>query len=555
MSVIQSTQKEIRYLKRKNLDEEARVIGNWYRDCIRMYGIDCVYWKLNTKDFSSFKADINQNIILKRAYGYDLTPVYDVSADMITFAEIDSDIFALNKYGIVPQTDINLVFDSTQFACDLAPKLGRYKEYNIDENEVVCEVPEFTSAVTSMIDSTGHVITRNLSDDVWPYEIGLGRAETYTCGILSGNMRCMLSGYELDKETTVMCDPYEHTRFSIDFPANSDLYRSLNYTIASDDYLETLLFLTFKVSKISIGDGKYKYVLRGHTHGKVLFFDIESLDKYTHLIHPDAGDIVEIDFPDENNREKYEITECYDKQLTQDGINPLLHKYVWKCKARRYISSDEPDIPPETEADSRLVERRMYEDVVQEEVAKKVSYYDPLKADSEVMEDAVYGGYQGVVAEFDKLDQRRYVAERWDFVETGTYIDIMRFSCGSRLVTDGFDLIFATSTGKAITIEKSNKPTPVHGCFFAAGTRWLKASDDGIVFVNVAGEAFLMDIEQPPYEINIDSMYIPAIDPAPEQNNNYDGFIKFPGTWSVVFATPDDLFVKLANGRQFALTY
>lgn len=102
MSVIQSTQPEIRYLRRKNLDEEARIIGNWYRDCIRMYGIDCVYWKLNTGFFDDFKKVIDQNTVLKRAYGYEITPQYDVSAEMVAFAEVDQDIFALNKYGIIP---------------------------------------------------------------------------------------------------------------------------------------------------------------------------------------------------------------------------------------------------------------------------------------------------------------------------------------------------------------------------------------------------------------------------------------------------------------------
>jgi hypothetical protein len=54
-------------------------------------------------------------------------------------------------------------------------------------------------------------------------------------------------------------------------------------------------------------------MLSGYTHGSILFFDIDRLGKYGEKIRPDVGDIVALDFPDENNREKYEITECLDK--------------------------------------------------------------------------------------------------------------------------------------------------------------------------------------------------------------------------------------------------
>ena len=70
------------------------------------------------------------------------------------------------------------------------------------------------------------------------------------------------------------------------------------------------------VDKVAIGKNKYKYILNGKIHGNVLFYDIKSLGKYIEKIHPSVGDIVTIDFPDEKNREKYEITECFDKQLT-----------------------------------------------------------------------------------------------------------------------------------------------------------------------------------------------------------------------------------------------
>lgn len=123
MAVIQTTD-QIRYLRRKNLEEEARIIGNYYSDIISMHGIDCIYHKMDMSEFSDFKETIDRNTILKRAYGYDITPDYKVSAEMVTFAEVDADVFNLNKIGYTPNMDINLIFDSVRFACDLAPKVG-----------------------------------------------------------------------------------------------------------------------------------------------------------------------------------------------------------------------------------------------------------------------------------------------------------------------------------------------------------------------------------------------------------------------------------------------
>ena len=100
MSVIQSQQKEVRYLKRKSLEQESRIIGNALRDQIRQYGVDCTYYKLNTDSYVNFKDIIDQNTVLRRAYGYKTLPDYNLSTHMITYADVQQDIFLLNKIGI-----------------------------------------------------------------------------------------------------------------------------------------------------------------------------------------------------------------------------------------------------------------------------------------------------------------------------------------------------------------------------------------------------------------------------------------------------------------------
>lgn len=185
------------------------------------------------------------------------------------------------------------------------------------------------------------------------------------------------------------------------------MYRSLKYTIEDDSYVDTLVLLTYRVVPVQATPSMSVDMLSGYVHGSLLFYDTDAIGKYAEMIHPMVGDIVEIDFPDDKNREKYEITDCYDKQLTQDGINPLLHKYIWKCKARRYINSYE-DNAPESRADDRVVEMETYNTLVDEQVADAVSMYDTVgqrevsaysevsgwhTASVDVDEDAAYGGY------------------------------------------------------------------------------------------------------------------------------------------------------------------
>ena len=169
--------------------------------------------------------------------------------------------------------------------------------------------------------------------------------------------------------------------------------------------------MTYRVDRVKKSSGTYVNILSGYAHGSVLFYDIDKIGKYVDLIRPAVGDIIAIDFPDDKNREKYEITDCYDKQLTQDGINPLLHKYIWKCKARRYINSHE-DLAPDSEADDRVEEQHNYNQVIDDLVSKKISVYDNIgkrsvevfdelsghiKKEVDVNEDAAYGGYDGNV--------------------------------------------------------------------------------------------------------------------------------------------------------------
>jgi hypothetical protein len=63
----------------------------------------------------------------------------------------------------------------------------------------------------------------------------------------------------------------------------------------------------------------------------------------------------------------------------------------------------------------------------------------------------------------------------------------MRFACGSRLVTDGYDLLFAfAGQDGAVNISMLPDAVPtLRDALFSSNTKWLKASKDCIVFTNI----------------------------------------------------------------------
>ena len=160
-----------------------------------------------------------------------------------------------------------------------------------------------------------------------------------------------------------------------------------------------MLKLTFTVHKTCIGKDAYgkkifKSILSGKLHGSMLFYDLNKVGKYIDKIHPEVGDLVTIDFPDDSSLEKYEITDCFDKQLTNDGISPLLHKYIWKCKARRYVNNF--DDVEQNEADNRLEEKVKLDNAIENKVKEAVELYTDGQ-------DAVYGGYSNRSTEYDMM--------------------------------------------------------------------------------------------------------------------------------------------------------
>jgi hypothetical protein len=545
MSVLQSKESELRYLKRKNLEEEARFIGNCYRDQIRSYGVDCNYYKAKIPYMDVFKPIVDWNTRVLHAYGMDPNPDYSISAEMITFCEVQDDILQLNKIGVVPNVDVTFYFDSGDFACALASKLGQYKEYKVKNQEVVIEVPKSSDDYIEYQGPDGETARYYLSSDAFPYFHGVGCDEHFDTEIMSGKLSVALGPYEYGKEYTIQCDPYEHGDVSIKFPANEDLYASFDREITTDDYVETLLLLTYRVDKVMDVGGIERSILSGYLHGGVLFRDLTQMGKYRDLIHPEVGDIVTIDFPNDHSREQYEITECADRNLASDGISPLLHKYIWKCKARRYINCKENF--PETNEDNERwkegielinnAEEKLHED-------KTISMYD------ETADDDIYGGYEREPTVWDKEAVSKPKKREYQRIREGETISLHVFADGNSLETDGYELFYVVKGVGAVKLTLVETVDTIRENYVASGIDYIKSTNDALFFVNFDNRVQKLcedpDITEGEIQLCLNSLLDTTIK-THEPNSDGEFFYKFSNSNTILISLEDNLYCRLGN--------
>jgi len=375
----------------------------------------------------------------------------------------------------------------------------------------------------------------------------------YYSDILSGRFSVKIPPYHMlsgrlsneTEENTLMCRPFEHGDVDVSFPVNDAIYQSFNHVMDSKDYVDQMLFLTYKIRRIMTSWGE-RFVLHGKLHGSILFHDLTKVGKYLDMIHPEVGDIVTIDFPDELNRQQYEITDCYDKNLGNDGINPLLHRYIWKCKARRYVNSDE-EFPEQNEGNEQWKEKIDFIDKANEDVVKQIAEYD------DTANDDVYGGYERKDEKYDKEEVDKDNFSDMEFIDDGQYIQIFRFHDSSKLLTDGYELFFVDGDGNGhqITLVED-----VHQCkenLVASGLQYIKSTEDALYFINFEGKIQKIcedeDITRGEIQNCLNSLVDVTYD---KKDNNEDGdhYYKFNNSNTVLMSLNGILYCRLGNSSR-----
>lgn len=629
MSVNQDNLNELRFLRKQNLLSESKIVSDWYRDLLRSYGVDCKYYKLKTNFPENFKTSLTKNNITRVAYSEEPEPVYAVAANMITYMDVGSDVLQLNNLGLMPSTTVTFYFNSLDFAYALAPQLGQYKEFQVHNNDIKIEFSE-----QELLENNGifevtlpfdtDVVSGNctFTVDLTDYVNGTVTTEQKKKHkIYAEKSKITFEEFKQSNEflynsPSLPTHPYYSQQKDIN-DAIEDIALHFDYTVskevilkeeetedndntATDDTLESGNSEDEEIEDIPEQDNEETpegqeilYIISGKIRGSVITYDIFSLSKYSDILHPDAGDIVSVNFPGQT--EQYQITEATDINISTDGLNPLMHKYIWRCSAIKHVSNALINSPEPVMADKRIHEINDFENASSEIIARKLSEYPNN-------EDDIYGGYR---RESDKTDMNKVDLVKIDstlssslssstskdetnqidkntFINANeTYSDIFVFDNGASLKTDGFILVFSDTDGKMtnLTVPKDDTdkipPESISLIYKSPDDiEFMKATDECIVFMNILGEVNVLcdcfdmsnklettnkaslEYETRSEELKENRQNLTSLSETTAYKNNHininsenDCYFKFSNCRTVLFCIGNDLFCKLGYSK------
>lgn len=402
---------ELRYIKLDSVKQERALFRNYWNDVINQYGIDVEYYRRRT-DY------ITPNESSAMLYGHNNVAVYDKKSNIRVKVDYNSYDFILNEQGFVPSDNLTLYFGINDFATSFVDEIGQFKEYKL-EGELTgtttikngCIKIPFTTEVYSGI-------------AVIPIEKGLKKTNVEIEDVEEPSRRCLSVAY----------NPYIYRSFATDY---KDGYFSLNIYC---DYDAT------KGSRVS-------YTL----HGGVLYSDFFQDEKIIDKIHPNVGDVIEINYhTNDMDVEQYEITEMISRKPTaQDGISPFLGKCVYKCTAVRRISSHEESIPTTDDVKKAVDNHRDFEKKRADAIEDTYNWEDGEKENestyyggygkSDAFKDSRFGALTGSIEQIFDYDQWKM---DWpDCNLTSGNYNICTFSDKSKLYTDGVNLTWEFDDG------------------------------------------------------------------------------------------------------------
>lgn len=417
---------ELRYAKLDALKEERALMNNYYQDIIRQYGVDLTYYRRDT-DFSPSTNGISSEMI----YGYKNKPTYTKKTNIRSFIDgnnMDYN-FLLNGVGFGPSDKFTFYFGINDFAVSFVSELGQFQSFKVDECDGRAYLREDREHITIPFSSEimSGTIKVHIDRDVIK--------KNESTEIINATVPCY----------SVAFNPYIYRSFSTDY---KDGYYSANIVV---DYDST------RGNNIS-----YK------VHGDILYSNFFENDRIITEIHPNVGDVVEIDYhTNDMNSEQYEITEVISRKPTNsDGLSPFLGKYVYKCTAVRRIISGE-DLPKEKNAEESHNKLTNYEKQRADEIN---SNYD-WSSENASSDSNVYGKYKKS-DDFDEpigtdslnitkiFDYSQY-SKKWNEeipLRTPTY-NICSFTDGSSLYTNGSSLFWKHNDGSITKIASDNTST------------------------------------------------------------------------------------------------
>lgn len=548
MSVKYQNTDELRYIKYQNLLEESRIVANYYRDQIHAFGMDCTYYKSSVNLPPEFNNVLSSNNLMRQAYGYDPDIKFELTANLITYTEVENDIFVLDRLGHHNDQKTYFYFDLTEFATAFMAKLGQFKEYPFDsqiisgkvENGQIEFETDFNTSILSgkvychdFVDIDAKYASTEHNEYIKELDGGPNGAKP------SNVWKPIYDGGDADmslpRDKIAHCRVLSHSSPMFSMPVNEFIARSFNYEAHDGD----LAFISY-----------FKYTLYpngtyiGKLDGTVLYYDLDLVSKYAQKIRPDVGDIISLhtSFGDI----VYEVNDIQSQDMATDGINPLIFKYIWKISAQRRINSYE-DTAPEEDGNTWNKKELAKENLSRIYLNNTI---EPFEDD----QDLVYGGFKGTNA---IGSEESWVSSdiSWDTSELyiGSYMNIITFGNGSELMTDGLNLYFK-NTHDAVTklslYSGDYDSSELSG--IPVSLRYIKADSSNIYFQDVDGKVQkLVGTATTKDKVILELNKRFEEDYQKVENEDGMNFFKFPNCRTILFSSPDNLYAKLEDIDEF----
>jgi len=121
-------------------------------------------------------------------------------------------------------------------------------------------------------------------------------------------------------------------------------------------------------------------------------------------------------------------------------------------------------------------------------------------------------------------------------------------------VTTGYDLLFVDIDNNATKLTVVDRPLHGNvGAYAESNMKYLKASDDQIVFINILGDTYILESDNTVNNGNmthqLDSLFDKTFDDE-KINSLNDNFYKFKNTRTYMFATCHHLYCRLASNKK-----
>jgi len=292
--------KYVRFLNQEINSAQQDLLKSYMSEAIYSYGVDFIYWR---KHIDTFQTPAISSEFYNHTYGELPDAPYNISGEIIAHLQVNADDWIMSQMGIQ-----NTGAYTISFLCD-----------------------EFTESFRQKI---GVVTSGDIS------------------GIVSGNIPENITGdllnYEIDVAGIV---------------SNSDIEGYVNQTLTLNDYSTFISDVHYKeispnsrfiipptyestceiTGQVTGNLSLYDRTLSGIVNGSIIYKNnVAIMSNPDWKLAPQVGDIFEMKGLDPNlPREQYEVTRVIDKNLSDDEMNPLLGRYIWKCDCVRRTPSSE----------------------------------------------------------------------------------------------------------------------------------------------------------------------------------------------------------------------